>query len=133
MAERHGETQSWSKGACTEACCEDVTSVIDDGLGLHEHSASIVIVGGGPHALAALACLHDGSLGSHSEEKSGTVCVIDPGSHFMQSWNSRFDNLEINHLRSPTLAHPAAFEPTALKHDVKIGGFASEFSFRFAC
>ena len=32
----------------------------------------------------------------------------------MQSWNARFDALEINHLRSPALAHPVAFDPTAL-------------------
>ena len=42
------------------------------------------------------------------------VCVIDPGSHFMQSWNTRFRALEINHLRSPAFAQPVAFEPTAL-------------------
>ena len=114
MSEVKGATQSCSKGPCTEPCCEDVTSVIDDDLGLHDHSASVVIIGGGPHALATLSALHDGSLGSTSEQKPGSVCVIDPGSHFMQSWNSRFDNLEIQHLRSPTLAHPAVFEPTAL-------------------
>ena len=32
----------------------------------------------------------------------------------MESWNTRFDALEINHLRSPAFAHPVAFEPTAL-------------------
>ena len=32
----------------------------------------------------------------------------------MESWNTRFAALEINHLRSPTIAHPMAFEPTAL-------------------
>ena len=32
----------------------------------------------------------------------------------MQSWNARFDALEIDHLRSPALAHPVAFDPTAL-------------------
>ena len=32
----------------------------------------------------------------------------------MQSWNTRFEALEINHLRSPAFAHPMAFEPTAL-------------------
>ena len=42
------------------------------------------------------------------------VCVIDPGSHFMQSWNARFDALEIRDLRSPAIAHPVAFDPTAL-------------------
>lgn len=42
------------------------------------------------------------------------VCVIDPGTQFMQSWNSRFETLEISHLRSPAFVHPMAFEPTAL-------------------
>ena len=42
------------------------------------------------------------------------ACVIDPGSHFMQSWNKRFEALEISHLRSPAFAHPVAFEPKAL-------------------
>lgn len=42
------------------------------------------------------------------------VCVIDPGSHFMQSWNARFDALEIDHLRSPAFAHPMAWSPSAL-------------------
>ena len=42
------------------------------------------------------------------------VCVIDPGSRFMQSWDTRFGALEIKHLRSPAFAHPMAFEPSAL-------------------
>ena len=32
----------------------------------------------------------------------------------MQSWNTRFEALEIDHLRSPAFAHPVAFDPTAL-------------------
>ena len=32
----------------------------------------------------------------------------------MESWNTRFDALEIDHLRSPAFAHPVAFEPPAL-------------------
>ena len=84
-----------------------------DDIGLDDESFSIVIIGGGPHALAALAALHD--AGSQLRgDKIGTVCVIDPGSRFMQSWNKRFDALEIDHLRSPAFAHPVAFEPTAL-------------------
>ena len=42
------------------------------------------------------------------------VCVIDPGSHFNESWNTRFHALEITNLRSPAFAHPMAFEPSAL-------------------
>ena len=32
----------------------------------------------------------------------------------MQAWNTRFAALEISHLRSPAIAHPMAFDPTAL-------------------
>ena len=44
-------------------CCDDslITSIYDD-IGLHDESVSVVIVGGGPHALAALAALQEGSL-----------------------------------------------------------------------
>lgn len=162
------------------AICESpITSVIGDGARIDDETASVIIIGGGPHAMAALAALHEGSLafqqfnegfyqsriGFGSLEKAGngeyylhttclcpsplaslcggtrasarttpmifvcvtlspsrhrmwfardTVCVIDPGSHFNESWNARFDALEIGHLRSPALAHPMAFEPTAL-------------------
>ena len=100
---------AWPQAGCSKSCCEDAGSVMDVGLA-DDESASIVIIGGGPHALAALSALHDGAPAAGS----GSICVIDPGSHFMESWNSRFDALEIKHLRSPTLAHPAPFDPTAL-------------------
>ena len=95
-----------------------------------EETATIVIVGGGPHALAALSALHERSrsfpqyaaseqmferrVGFDSMKRIGTVCVVDPGKGFMELWNNRFDTLEIQHLRSPAFAHPAAFEPEAL-------------------
>ena len=51
-----------SKAGCPKPCCEPhVSSVIDD-VGLHDESATVVIVGGGPHALATLSALHEGSL-----------------------------------------------------------------------
>ena len=120
--------QGRNKTGCPLSCCEAPTSVMD-AVDLHDESATIVIVGGGPHALAALAALHEGSMASpqygsdsqyqarvgfNSLKKVGTVCVIDPASHFNESWNARFDSLEINHLRSPAFAHPVAFEPSAL-------------------
>ena len=61
-----------------------------------------------------MVCAHD------------AVCVVDPGAHFMQSWNSRFESLEINHLRSPAFAHPVPFEPTALVGFALREGRASE-------
>ena len=114
-------SRSAPKPCCT--CDEPATSVLDD-IGLDDERASIVIVGGGPHALAALAALHDSSL--CSLEKVGTVCVVDPGSHFMESWNHRFEALEIRQLRSPSFAHPVTFEPTALLDYAVREGRASE-------
>ena len=92
--------QGWSKREAPAS----PPSVIHADISLQDEPADVVIVGGGPHALAALASLNEGSR----------VAVIDPGSHFMQSWNTRFDALEISHLRSPAIAHPVAFDPTAL-------------------
>ena len=111
-----------------KCCDEPATSVIDD-IGDNDESCSVVIVGGGPHALAALAALNEGSLafeqfgndgffesriGFKSLNKVGSVCVIDPGSHFNEAWNTRFKALDIKHLRSPAFAHPVAFEASAL-------------------
>ena len=83
----HGK-ENLQSSACPKPCCQETfTSVIDDDIGLNDESASIVIVGGGPHALAALAALHEGSLafqqygndnlfearvGFNSHEKVGT-------------------------------------------------------------
>ena len=54
-------------------CCEPPTSVMDDNIGLEDESASVVIVGGGPHALAALAALEGlGLQQSDGQQKIGT-------------------------------------------------------------
>jgi len=95
-----------------------------------ERHVNVVIVGGGPHALAVLGALQEGSLafnmfgpsdtmydkrvGFGQMEKVGRVAVIDRGEGFMEEWNSRFAALDIEVLRSPTLAHPCAYEPQAL-------------------
>ena len=96
---------------------------------LDDIEASVLIVGGGPHALAVLSSLHERSLaypqfgldamsahgmGFNSLQKTGSVCVMDPGHHFCDEWNTRFEALEIDHLRSPAFAHPRAYEPEAL-------------------
>ena len=63
------------KVAC--ACDVPVTSVIDDGL--DDEFASIIIVGGGPHALAALAALLDGSLASQQAGSGGSLQKVGTG------------------------------------------------------
>ena len=72
----------------------------------------IVIIGGGPHALAALAALvgADGQC----QDVRGAVAVLDPGAQFMQQWHARIAALEIEYLRSPAFVHPVAFQPAAL-------------------
>ena len=89
----------------------------------------MLIIGGGPHALAALSALHESSfafgqftsdnafqrrVGFKNLQKIGMVGFIDPNEGFCEEWNNRFASLEIEHLRSPALAHPLAFEPMAL-------------------
>ena len=103
----------------TAACGAEV----NEGL-----TATVVIVGGGPHGLALLSALHEKSfaftqfsdtayqtrVGFGSLSKIGSVCVVDPGSAFLDEWHKRFEALDIQHLRSPALAHPKAHEPHAL-------------------
>lgn len=124
------DARTYRKKHTFDTCdCNTPPSSVMDAFGLHDVSATVVIIGGGPHALAALSALHENSLafpqfgsdnafanrvGFDSFKKIGSVCVVDPGEGFMQAWNSRFDSLDIRHLRSPTFAHPAAFEPQAL-------------------
>ena len=57
-ASAQGSSKNGWPAQC-EKCEKPVVSVIDDS-GLDDESASVVIVGGGPHALAALAALHEG-------------------------------------------------------------------------
>ena len=53
-------------------------------------------------------------MGFKNLQKIGMVGIIDPNEGFCEGWNKRFASLEIEHLRSPALAHPLAFEPMAL-------------------
>ena len=40
--------------------------------------------------------------------------MSDPGAHFNEAWDTRFEALGIKHLRSPAFTHPKAYEPQAL-------------------
>ena len=76
--------------------------------------SDIVVIGGGPQGLSVLCGLHEHAysstfqtdagfksrIGYDGHKKVGRVHVIDPGSNFMEGWNSRFEMLQIEHLRS---------------------------------
>lgn len=90
------------------------------------HSAAgcllqVAIIGGGPHALAVLAALHEKSfaspqfrddaayalrVGFNSHKLTGTVKVIDPGDCFCDEWGKRFRSLEYVHVRVHTAHVP---------------------------
>lgn len=116
MLQAHRDERKTAKPC--EVCEAHKSSVLDD-VGIDDSSAFAVIVGGGPHALAALSALHERHTGVE-------VCIIDAGDHFMQAWNTRFDGLEIDMLRSPAFAHPAAFDPPALVNFAVAEGRTSE-------
>lgn len=87
----------------------------------------VCIIGGGPAGLATLSGVHspyslDGSTMTPSQQeralkelrKGSTkqkVCVVDTGSAWLETWQKNFDNLSIQYLRSPVLAHPDLFDP----------------------
>lgn len=92
----------------------------------------VCIIGAGPGGLATLSALRSPynldsqmtdsqkeravrSLGSLKQHHQRSICVIDPaGGGWLDSWQSNFDRLSIEYLRSPTLAHPDMFDPHAL-------------------
>jgi cation diffusion facilitator CzcD-associated flavoprotein CzcO len=69
----------------------------------------IAIIGAGPHAL---------TLVTHLLQKRQTMkdrfLVLDPSGTWMQQWQQQFAALEIPHLRSPIVHHPAP-NPGALR------------------
>ena len=84
----------------------------------------VCIIGAGPAGLACLSAIREPysidsmrdaavveraarSIGLHKQLR---ICVVDPGTSWMQSWKSNFATLRIQHLRSPALAHPDMFD-----------------------
>ena len=92
-----------------------------------ETNYDVCIVGAGPGALACLSAIREPfsldtlnpsqihranhSFKLHHQLK---VCVIDPSGSWMHNWGKNFDNLSIEYLRSPALAHPNMFDMNAL-------------------
>ena len=69
--ERPVQVQGWSKREVPTS----PVSVIDSDIGFQDEPAEIVIIGGGPHALAALAALNEGSL---QKDDTGSCCLCGP-------------------------------------------------------
>lgn len=95
-----------------------------------------VVIGAGPHGLAALSALHAPFLGlsDHDREKltrarpagSPRVAVVDPSGEWMCGWNGRFAKQDIRWLRSPLLAHPDMTSTNALLEFAMLHGREAE-------
>ena len=72
-------------------------------------SIDLAIVGAGPHALTLVT-----HLLQKKKSMRGRFIVFDPSGMWMSQWNHQFAALEIPHLRSPAVHHPAP-DPHALR------------------
>jgi hypothetical protein len=93
----------------------------------HSSSYDVCIIGSGPSGLACLSAIREPysidlltesqiqraehSLKLHHQL---SVCVIDPEPNWMNTWKTSFEQLNIQHLRSPAIAHPNMFDRNAL-------------------
>lgn len=65
-------------------------------------SDRIVIAGAGPHGLATT--IH---LLTAAPRLRNRLVVVDPTGEWMTTWTQQFARLDISHLRSPVVHHPA--------------------------
>ncbi len=72
-------------------------------------SIDIAIIGAGPHALTLVT-----HLLQKKRSMRGRFLVFDPSGLWMHQWHHQFAALEIPHLRSPAVHHPAP-DPHALR------------------
>jgi hypothetical protein len=93
----------------------------------HSSSYDVCIIGSGPAGLACLSAIREPYSIDHMTEAQVqravhslklhhqlSVCVIDPEPNWMNTWKTSFEHLNIQHLRSPTIAHPNLFDRNAL-------------------
>lgn len=71
--------------------------------------SDIAIIGAGPHALTLVT-----NLLQKRKHMRGNFVVFDPSGEWMSQWKHLFAALEIPHLRSPAVHHPAP-DPYALR------------------
>jgi hypothetical protein len=89
----------------------------------------LIIIGSGPAGLAALSCVQEdyslNMLDSTQVQRASSwikkgyrdkkrVMVIDPNEKWLGEWERNFDTLDIQYLRSPTIAHCSYFDRNAL-------------------
>jgi glycine/D-amino acid oxidase-like deaminating enzyme len=72
-------------------------------------TADLVVIGGGPHGLAALA-----ALAARPEPWPGRVVVVDPSANWAAAWDEKLARLALDRLRSPQVHHPGP-TPMALR------------------
>ena len=80
-------------------------SAIDDS------SHPIVIAGAGPHGLATT--IH---LLTAAPRLRDRLVVVDPAGTWMRAWTEQFARLDISHLRSPAVHHPAPRPGLLMEH-----------------
>ena len=91
-------------------------------------SFDVCVVGAGPASLCCVSAIcepysidfltdaqarHAARI-HHKHHRKLRVCVIDPNKQWLHEWKENFDQLQIQHLRSPVLAHPNMFDSSAL-------------------
>lgn len=64
-------------------------------------TSRVVVVGGGPHALAVLS-----ALAARPEPWPASVVAVDPHEAWTAAWNDKLGRLLLDRLRSPQVHHP---------------------------
>eukprot|EP00045_Choanoeca_perplexa_P004538 m.38982 g.38982 ORF g.38982 m.38982 type:complete len:541 (+) comp12626_c1_seq5:223-1845(+) len=107
-----------------------------------QHIWPVIIIGAGPQALALVSYLkchndssatmddaahgrfmkHCGKETKHSWAQfvDASILVLDPAGGWLNQWTTQFEALNINHLRSPMMAHPDMSQESALLEHLQL-------------